>query len=410
MAQTFDFLVFSHLRWDFVFQRPQHLLSRFARSHRVIFVEEPIRDERAPHWECHSAGPNVIVCRPHTPIESPGFSPEQLQAIDGMMQTLIEQHELDSYVAWFYTPMALPLVQRITPKAVIYDCMDELSAFLGAPTELIDRERELLKLADLVFTGGPSLYRAKRHRHPNVHCFPSSVDAAHYAKARPGMNDEAADQKPLPRPRIGYFGVIDERIDYHVIRHLATERPEWQIAMVGPVVKVDPELLPKLPNITWFGQRAYAELPSYISGWDVCMLPFARNPSTQFISPTKTLEYMAAERMIVSTPIRDVAEPYGHIVFLGDRKDEFVAACDRALNLTVAARLERVRLMRDVLSRTSWDSTACRMLALIESAIQKTEALKEGLFIPAAASRTPKAPRRVVADAWPIPLGEAQGD
>ena len=410
MAQTFDFLVFSHLRWDFVFQRPQHLLNRFARSHRVIFVEEPVKDEGAAHWEFHSRGRNVIVCRPHTPIESPGFSAEQLRAIDGMMDDLIEQLDLNSYVAWFYTPMALPLAQRITPKAVIYDCMDELSAFLGAPAELIERERELLKLADLVFTGGPSLYRAKQPRHPNVHCFPSSVDAAHYAKAKPGMNDEAEDQKRLPAPRIGYFGVIDERIDYDLIRHLATERPEWQIAMVGPVVKVNPELLPRLPNITWFGQRAYADLPSYISGWDVCMLPFARNQSTQFISPTKTLEYMAAERMIVSTPIRDVAEPYGHIVFLGDSRDEFVAACDRAMDLKKSARERRVRLMREVLSRTSWDSTACRMLELIENAIQKTEALEEGVFVPAAARRAAGAAPHVVAGSWQVPFDEAQGD
>src|SRR5579883_2524017 len=405
MAQTFDFLVFSHLRWDFVFQRPQHLLSRFARSRRVIFVEEPVRDEGAPHWEFHNRGHNITVCRPHTPIESPGFSPEQLNAIDGMMESLIQQLKLENYVAWFYTPMALPLAQRITPKAVIYDCMDELSAFLGAPAELIDRERELLKLADVVFTGGPSLYKAKQHKHPNVHCFPSSVDAAHYARARPGMNDEAADQKRLPKPRIGYFGVIDERIDYDLIRHLATARPDWRIAMVGPVVKVNPELLPKLPNIIWFGQRAYADLPSYISGWDVCMLPFARNRSTQFISPTKTLEYMAAERMIVSTPIRDVAEPYGHIVFLGDSTDEFVAACDRALNLKKSARQRRIRLMRDVLSRTSWDSTASRMLELIESAIQKTGGLKEGVFVPAAATRAAGAASHVVASAWQIPLG-----
>jgi UDP-galactopyranose mutase len=224
------------------------------------------------------------------------------------------------------------------------------------------------------------------------------------------MNHEAEDQKHLPGPRIGYFGVIDERIDYDLIRHLATERPDWQIAMVGPVVKVDPESLPKLPNITWFGQRAYADLPSYVAGWDVCMLPFARNRSTQFISPTKTLEYMAAERMIVSTPIRDVAEPYGHIVFLGDRNEEFVTACERALNLNGAARLDRVRLMQDVLSRTSWDNTASRMLMLIENAIRKTEALKEGVFVPAAASRAVEAPRRVVTEKWSMPLGEAQGD
>jgi UDP-galactopyranose mutase len=410
MAQTFDFLVFSHLRWDFVFQRPQHLLSRFARKHRVIFIEEPVRDEGASYWEFHNAGPNVVVCRPHTSIESPGFSPEQLATVDGMMADLMRRLNLESYVAWFYTPMALPLARRISPKAVVYDCMDELSAFLGAPPELIERERELLKLADVVFTGGPSLYRAKQHRHPNVHCFPSSVDAAHYAKARPGMNHEAEDQKDLPKPRLGYFGVIDERIDYELIRYIATAHPEWQIAMVGPVVKVDPAVLPKLSNIRYFGRRDYADLPSYISGWDACMLPFGRNRSTQFISPTKTLEYMAADQMIVSTPIRDVAEPYGHVVFLGDQPAEFLAACERALNINYTERVQRVLAMRDVLSRTSWDTTARRMLALIESAIRKTEALEEGVFVPAAAHAGATPAPRVVANSWRIPLSEAQGD
>jgi UDP-galactopyranose mutase len=306
--------------------------------------------------------------------------------------------------------MALPLAQHLKPKAVIYDCMDELSAFLGAPPELIERERQLLKLADLVFTGGPSLYRAKKDRHPDVHCFPSSVDAEHYAQARPGMNHEAEDQKDLPKPRLGYFGVIDERIDYELIRHLAMARPEWRIAMVGPVVKVDPAILPRLPNIRYFGRRNYADLPSYISGWDVCMLPFARNASTKFISPTKTLEYMAAERMIVSTPIRDVAEPYGNVVFLGDTHEEFVAACDQALNIKPAEHASRIRAMRGILSRTSWDNTANRMLALIEAAIAKTERLAEGVFIPAAAETKAKPPARVIAQPWRAPLRPAPGD
>ncbi len=410
MTQNFDFLVFSHLRWDFVFQRPQHLLSRFARSNRVIFIEEPVHDDGPSRWEYRDAAPNVIVCRPHTAIESPGFSSAQLRAIAGIMDQLVRDLHLESYVAWFYTPMALPLASSLTPKAVVYDCMDELSAFLGAPPELIERERELLKLADLVFTGGPSLYRAKQHRHPNVHCFPSSVDADHYAQARPGVNHEAEDQRHLPQPRIGYFGVIDERLDYDLIRRIATARPEWRIAMVGPVVKVSPAMLPQLPNIHYFGQRSYAQLPSYIAGWDVCMLPFARNPSTQFISPTKTLEYMAAERMIVSTPIRDVAEPYGGVVFLGDTHEEFIAACETALNVKPAERASRVRAMRGLLSRTSWDNTAARMLKLIETAIAKTERLQEGVFIPAAAHAEAKPSRSVLSAPWRAPLSEAQGD
>jgi len=310
MNKPFDFVVFSHLRWDFVFQRPQHLLSRFARQHRVIFVEEPMITQGKPHWEFRDTGTNVIVCRPHTTIEQGGFNDTQLSEIHRLMPDLIGKLDLRNYVAWFYTPMALPLLNDLAPSAVIYDCMDELSAFLGAPKELLDREERLLKIADLVFTGGPSLYRAKQHRNPSVFCFPSSVDAKHYAKAKPGGTGQAEDQAGLPAPRLGYFGVIDERIDLTLIDKLARTRPEWQICMVGPVVKIDRGSLPSAANITYFGQREYAQLPSYLAGWDVCMLPFALNKSTKFISPTKTLEYMAAERMIVSTPITDVAEPY----------------------------------------------------------------------------------------------------
>lgn len=385
MAKTFDFVVFSHLRWDFVFQRPQHLLSRFAAQHRVIFIEEPIHTEGKAHWEFLNDGSHVIVCRPHTPLAHGGFTDAQLNEIHRLMPDLIGKLDLQNYVAWFYTPMALPLLNDIAPSAVIYDCMDELSAFLGAPQELLDREERLLRIADLVFTGGPSLFRAKQHRNPSVHCFPSSVDAKHYAKAKPGGDHEAPDQAALPHPRLGYFGVIDERVDIDLIARLATARPNWHISMVGPVVKIDPATLPKLPNISYFGQRSYTQLPSYLTGWDVCMLPFALNKSTKFISPTKTLEYMAAERMIVSTPITDVAEPYGKIVYIANGADEFITACDAAMQISATERTERIRGMRDVLSRTSWDNTASNMLSLIAKALGQPASKKGALAMVATA-------------------------
>lgn len=386
MNKSFDFVVFSHLRWDFVFQRPQHLLSRFAKQNRVIFIEEPIRCEGSPRWEFIDTRSNVIVCRPHTPLEHGGFNDAQLSEMHRLMPDLVGKLDLRNYVAWFYTPMALPLLNDLSPSAVIYDCMDELSMFLGAPKELLDREDRLLRMADLVFTGGPSLFRAKQHRNANVHCFPSSVDAQHYAKAKPGADAQADDQAKLPAPRLGYFGVIDERIDIELLDKLAAARPEWQICMVGPVVKIDPATLPKRPNVTYFGQRQYAELPSYLAGWDVCMLPFALNQSTKFISPTKTLEYMAAERMIVSTPITDVAEPYGKIVYIARGADEFIAACDRAMNVGAGERAERIQGMRDVLSRTSWDATANRMLNLISKAMGGSSTVTDSVALVASAS------------------------
>ncbi len=368
MQKPYTILTFSHLRWDFVYQRPQHLLSRLAAGHHVIFIEEPVYDTTAPHWEKHTPQQNVLVCRPHTPLQASGFHADQAPHLRALIQQLLQEENIDNYVLWFYTPMALPFAEDLKPQAVIYDCMDELSAFLNAPPELLRHEAHLLKLADLVFTGGPSLYKAKKGRHPNVHCFPSSVDARRFGVSAEAI-PEAADQASLPHPRLGFFGVIDERMDLGVLAAIADAHPEWQVVMVGPVVKIDPGVLPRRANLHYFGQRTYEQLPSYLRGWDVCLLPFARNDATRFISPTKTLEYMAAAKMIVSTPITDVAEPYGEIVYLGATPAAFIAACERALTAPQQERSDRLRKMQEVLSRTSWDATASAMDALITKAI-----------------------------------------
>lgn len=358
-------IVFSHLRWNFVFQRPQHLLTRLARHYRIYFFEEPVPGEAQQWLEISEPAPNVRVCRPHSTIASPGFHDDQIPALQEMLLELMEHENITDHGVWFYSPMALPLMQKLQPALVVYDCMDELSAFRNAPRQLLQRESALLKVADVVFTGGPSLYRAKRDRHPRVHCFPSSVDAAHFGLARDRANDHPA-QHHLPHPRLGYFGVIDERLDLNLVASLADARPEWQICMVGPHVKVDPAALPRRPNIHYFGQRAYADLPGFVAGWNVCLQPFALNEATRYISPTKTLEYMAAERPIVSTPITDVAEPYGDIVHIANDAREFLAACERAMNESDGERTLRIAGMQATLSRTSWDKTAAEMAALLE--------------------------------------------
>lgn len=371
-------IVFSHLRWDFVYQRPQHLLSRLAKWHTVLFIEEPVFDGTGPaRWERDHPLPNLTVCRPRTPVKTAGFHAEQLPVLRRLLPTLLSDlcaSNRPSTIAWIYTPMAYPLARTIAPDLVVYDCMDELSLFAGADPALIRHESALLAEADLVFTGGPSLYRAKKERHPAVHCFPSSVDAAHFRQAL-GAVDQAPALRGLPGPRLGFFGVIDERLDVSMITALAEWNPAWQILLVGPIVKIDPDILPRRPNIHYFGQRSYAELPSFLAGWDVCLLPFARNDATRFISPTKTLEYMAAERPIVSTSITDVAEPYGHIVYLGDTPSSFVAACERALAASAAERLRRTEAMRTVLAGTSWDTTAATMNRIITKAFAASAAV-----------------------------------
>jgi glycosyltransferase involved in cell wall biosynthesis len=379
MPPRYTIVAFSHLRWNFVYQRPQHLLSRLAAGHPVFFIEEPELDlDGEIRFERSSPQPNITVLRPRTPIRAPGFNAEQIAALRPLIAELATELGESSVLAWLYTPLALPLAEELEPNAMVYDCMDELSLFKGAPPELLSQESRLLELADVMFTGGPSLYRAKQARHHNVYCFPSSVDAGHFRQGRsgPGAASEAEDQAGIAHPRLGFYGVIDERLDLELIDSVAAARPAWQLVLVGPVVKIDPAVLPRRPNIHYFGQRSYDELPRYLAGWDVCLLPFARNESTRFISPTKTLEYMAAELPIVSTPITDVAEPYGHIVYLGATPEEFLAACDAALSCDVDERARRATLMRKVLSGTSWDVTVAAMEKLLAAAMQKSAGVR----------------------------------
>jgi UDP-galactopyranose mutase len=365
MMSLLPLVVFSHLRWDFVYQRPQHLLSRFARERSVFVIEEPIHHpDGVPHWEQQSPHPQVSVFRPHTPCPEWGFTDAQLPYLQRLVESLVQEENLRQCLLWMYTPMALPLTDFFEPEVVIFDCMDELSAFDFAPPQLVEREQQLLRMADVVFTGGPSLYRAKQGQHPHVHLFPSSVDAEHFRQALHGLA-EPQDQAWLPHPRLGFFGVLDERMDRPLLAHLATSHPEWHIIMLGPIVKIDPATLPQAPNLHYLGQRSYAALPAYLAGWDVCLLPFARNAATRFISPTKTLEYMAAERPIVSTPIPDVQEPYHDIVYVGDTPEAFVEACERAMASSSEEHMRQRENMRAVLQKTSWDATAAAMQRII---------------------------------------------
>jgi glycosyltransferase involved in cell wall biosynthesis len=360
-----DLICLSHLRWDFVWQRPQHLMSRFARDRRVFFVEEPIWEDTKPRMEVREGKGGVKVAIPHLPH---GLSPEQAEASQaGLLREMLEQHEVAEYVLWYYTPMAVPFTEGLEPLGVVYDCMDELSLFRGAPRELLERESKLLAAADLVFTGGQSLYEAKRERHPRVHPFPSSIEAEHFRQAREAC-PEPADQAALPRPRLGYFGVIDERLDLDLVAAVADARPDWQIVMVGPVVKIDPESLPRRANLHYLGMKGYADLPLYLAGWDVALMPFAQNESTRFISPTKTPEYLAGGRPVVSTPIRDVVKPYGEagLVEIADGPEELVAAVERALSGYGEGWLDRVD---EFLSHGSWSRTWREMSDLIDAAV-----------------------------------------
>jgi UDP-galactopyranose mutase len=369
-----------------VFQRPQHLMSRFAREMDVIFWEEPVEigPRETAYLQVREAqdAANVRVVVPHMPKGMPD------DAREAALSRLLDAHLANvrgTLIAWYYTPMMLPFSKHVTPDLTVYDAMDELSKFKFAPEHLLDLEQELIDRADILFTGGSSLFEAKKDRHDNVHCFPSSVDRAHFMKAR-SRQFEPGDQEDLPRPRLGFYGVIDERFDTALLDEVARMRPGWSFVMVGPVVKISEDELPKRPNIHYLGGKTYDQLPAYLSGWDVALMPFAMNESTQFISPTKTPEYLAGGKPVVSTPIRDVVRHYGQLegVKIAATPQEFVAACEAALELCHHPESSWLAEADVMLSATSWDTTQARMAGLIAELLgTRTTASSSALLVAA---------------------------
>lgn len=331
----------------------------------MFFIEEPVERRDGPGvLELHPAEGVVVV----QPVVSPDDDRDQRVATQrAVVDALLARWQVERFVSWYYTPMALEFTAHLRPVATVFDCMDQLSAFRGAHPLLAPLERELLALADVVFTGGASLHELKRSMHRNVHLFPSSVDAAHYARAR-ASQPEPADQAGIPGPRMGYAGVIDERMDFDLITAVADARPDWQIVLVGPTAKLDQSELPCRPNLHYLGPKAYEDLPTYMSGWSVALIPFALNESTRYLSPTKTPEYLAAGLPVVSTPIQDVVQPYGQLGLcrIASSADGFVAAAQAAMKEDAATRLATVDQM---LARQSWDNTWAGMRQLLDQAV-----------------------------------------
>jgi glycosyltransferase involved in cell wall biosynthesis len=360
-------LCFSHLRWQFVYQRPQHLMSRAAAEQSVLFFEEPIFTDAGELPRMHvipqPSGVTVVV-----PVLKRGSSEaEEAAAQRHLIDSLLADWRAERITLWYYTPMALRFTAHLQAELCIYDCMDELAAFKNAPQPLTELERRLLARADLVFTGGRSLFRAKRDRHTNCHLFPSSIDFAHFARAREGCGAEPGDQAHIPHPRAGFFGVMDERLDVELLAQLAGLRPDLQLVCIGPVVKIDPATLPRRANIHWLGIKSYADLPRYLSGWDAGFMPFALNESTRFISPTKTPEFLAAGVPVCSTPITDIVSPYGEqgLVEIAADAAGFGDKLDLLLKRGRSEWLQRVdAFLRDM----SWDNTWSQMRELVERA------------------------------------------
>ncbi|WP_034691125.1 glycosyltransferase [Kaistella palustris] len=352
-SYSFDMIVFCHLRWDYVYQRPQHLLSRLAKDYRILVVEEPVA--HTPHskgsFNLREVEPNVHVCQP------------AIDDIENLGPYLKKHlHNTQFTVGWFYSAAFVSVLETLEFETVVYDCMDELSLFKGASAKLIEQENTLLAAADTVYTGGKSLYESKKLKHHNVHCFPSSVDVGHFSGESKTGQEKPADLRNIAQPIVGYYGVIDERIDLELLRKTAEKAPDYSFVMIGPVCKIEESDLPRAANIHYLGMKSYDELPQYLQHFDIAMMPFALNDSTKFISPTKTLEYMSAYKPIISTRIRDVERDYSHCISLIDDENDFC----RALQNNTA---EKVAAYDEILEKTSWDATAEKMSTIIKGVL-----------------------------------------
>jgi glycosyltransferase involved in cell wall biosynthesis len=363
--ETTTLICFSHLRWNFVYQRPQHLMSRFSKAMRVIYIEEPYFDDTVS-FEVSNVSDNLWIAVPH--LRKGMSDSEIIRHQRDFISRMLVNMNISQYVGWYYTPMALRFTDHLNPSVIVYDCMDELTGFKFAPQELKDLEKKLLQKADVVFTGGYSLYEAKKHQHHSIHPFPSSIEYDHFAKARTIVEDPI-DQINISNPRFGFYGVIDERMDIDLVRDIAEQRSEWNIILLGPVVKISEHDLPRLPNIHYLGMKKYEELPSYLAGWDVAIMPFARNEATRFISPTKTPEFLAAGKPIISTPIHDVVKQYSTVVHFAETAEEFIHIAENKI-VQNQMWLDNVD---EILKENSWDKTWHKMNELILTALNSTE-------------------------------------
>ena len=372
MNTAIDIVCFSHLRWDFVFQRPQHLMSRFANHNRVFFIEEPVFDAPSEYNSIQQDPVSgVWVVTPHLISTQ-----KTAEALRSLLNLLMESMGIQEYMFWYYSPMALKFSHHLEPQLIVYDCMDELSAFRFAPTELKQYEAILFSKADLVFTGGHHLFEAKQYLHNNIHAFPSSIDKDHFASARQLMKDPE-EQAHIPHPRIGFYGVIDERFNVNLLKELAIRNKDWHFIILGPVVKIDPASLPVMENIHFPGGKKYEELPAFLGGWDIAFMPFALNEATKYISPTKTPEYLAGGKPVVSTSIRDVIKPYGELglVEIADTVNEFDDAIQKLLNRSEKEKQEWLKKTDLFLADISWDKTFEQMVYHIEEGIARNKSI-----------------------------------
>jgi glycosyltransferase involved in cell wall biosynthesis len=364
---TIDLVCFSYLRWDFMYQRPQHLMTRFAKIFRVIYVEPAITAPDNSPFEINHPSQNIITVTPHLPA---GLSEEAALLLQQeRLSRIFNDLNIQRYLFWFYTPEVLPFTQSYSPLLKVYDCVTEFSAGKSAPEQARQQEEQLLQQVDFVFTAGHSLFESKRINNQNTYCFAGSVDIDHFYSAR-YYTPDPEDQAHISHPRFGFAGIIDDRIDFQLLSAIALRKPDWNFVMLGPVIGISESDLPNLPNIHFIGRKGYEELVTYISGWDVAMLPFAHNDATRYMNPLQTPEFLAAGKPVIAAPVNDIIRTYGHrgLVQIAGTAEEFVRVGE--IHLSTRDKTEWQEAVIDFLSLNSWDKTWQRMIDVMSPVLQ----------------------------------------
>jgi UDP-galactopyranose mutase len=341
----------SHLRHDGVWQRPHHVLARLGLRVPVLYVEEQLGS--GDDHDTLEPLKAFDVLRPLRRAPAPGIDGATLAAVRawcGRRRPLV----------WLYSPMLLALADAFDTAPLVYDCMDDLAAFAFAPPEMRAREAELLARAGVVFAGGRSLFARRAGQARHLVLAPSGVEFERFAQAAAGPPHPAL--AGLSRPVFGYFGVLDERIDLATVAALGDTI--GTTVMIGPVAKIDSASLPRGPRLRYPGQVDYGELPRFLAGFDVAIMPFALNAATASISPTKTPEYLAGARPVVSTPIADVIADYGTAVRFAATPSEFAEACAEEARAPDRERVARGLLLA---RHAGWDAVVERMLTALRT-------------------------------------------
>lgn len=343
----------------------------------MLFVETIGPDGQlvAPSVRLHKSSdyPNVTRLR----LQFPAWRWGDGAYVDRMRRELVQEAlqgplagQFQNAVQWFYDPMTVrAFAGQMGEIATVYDCMDEYSKFSEAHPELTRREAELLARADVVFTGGRKLFEAKSRHNRNCHFYGCGVDSEHFGRARDARTSVPHDLKRAKKQAaLGFFGVVDERMDYELIAKLADANPQWSVVMIGPVLKVQEHSLPRRANLHWLGGRDYSQLPAYCKGFDLCLMPFALNEATEYINPTKALEYMATGRTIISSKVPDVVSNFGEVVKIASSHDEFISLCQQAIAEPDYDAIERGLKLA---AESTWDRIVERMEQHINDALAK---------------------------------------